>query len=178
MSTDDRATTYANAFYDSASENWLTTLRGVVARLEQDPGLRARVQASGVDFAQRQRLLDGLLTESADPLVRNLLYTLTQRHDLDLLPAIITALQDRICRSESGPLETEVVSAVPLSPEQRQAVVTALQQQHGANLDIHYRVDPSILGGLVVRVGDRLMDTSLATRLAAMKQALGVRATE
>ena len=41
-------------------------------------------------------------------------------------------------------------------------------------LNVHYRVDPAILGGLIVRVGDRLIDNSLAARLAAMRQTLGV----
>jgi F-type H+-transporting ATPase subunit delta len=52
--------------------------------------------------------------------------------------------------------------------------VARLETQYGADLDVRYKVDPTILGGLIVRVGDKLIDGSVASRLAAMKQVLGV----
>ena len=67
-----------------------------------------------------------------------------------------------------------MVSAIALADEQRRALVAKLEAQYGRNLVYSYRVDPAILGGLIVRVGDKLIDGSVASKLAAMKQALGV----
>lgn len=177
MATEDRDRTYATAFYESAWEHWLTTLTTVAEKLEQGPDLRGLLHGTGTDFAQRQRMLDSILPPDVDLPVRNFLYTLLQRNDLYLLNEIITALRQQIRGVETGPIEVEVVSAVPLSDEERQTLVAKLQQQSGNNLDIHYRVDPSILGGLVIRIGDKLIDSSVAKRLATIKQTLGVSAT-
>jgi F-type H+-transporting ATPase subunit delta len=70
-----------------------------------------------------------------------------------------------------------VTSAVALTDDQRIALASKLEAQYGAGLEIRYRLDPAILGGLIVRVGDKLIDGSLAARMAAMKRTLGV-ATE
>jgi F-type H+-transporting ATPase subunit delta len=61
-----------------------------------------------------------------------------------------------------------------LTDEQRKNLVAKLEAQYGANLVYSYRIDPAILGGMIVRVGDKLIDGSVASKLAAMKQALGV----
>ncbi len=71
-------------------------------------------------------------------------------------------------------MQVDVVSAIALTDDQRRVLVEKLEAQYGAGLVFAYRVDPSILGGLVVRVGDKLIDGSVASRFAAMKQALGV----
>jgi F-type H+-transporting ATPase subunit delta len=171
---DDRAQDYARAFYEAALERWLASLRLVVDQLEQHPDLHQRLSAPEMDFAQRQQLMDGILPADVDLPVRNLIYALMQRGDLKLLPEIAGALHQRARQAETGPIEVEVVSAIPLNNEQRQTLMSKLKEQHGTALEVHYRVDPAILGGLVVRVGDKLLDNSLATRLAAMRQTLGV----
>lgn len=176
MSTNERARSYADAFYQSAWERWLTTLEKVVAKMEQDPSLRSRLQATGVDFAQRQRLMDGILPADVDLPVRNLLYLLIQHADLESLPDVIATLRQRLRRTSTGPTQVDVVSAVPLSDEQRRTLMESLQQEYKAELDVHYRVDPAILGGLIVRIGDKLIDNSLVKRLEAMKRTLGVAA--
>ena len=118
--------------------------------------------------------MDKILPADADRPVRNLLYTLAQRGDLALLEGLIESLRARVRRKEAGPVEVEIVSAVPLTDAERQALLAKLEER--GPLAIHYRVDPQILGGLIVRIGDELIDNSVATRLAAMRQALGVRA--
>ena len=176
--SDHLAQSYAAAFFEAATERWLKSLEAVAHQLAGDKGLSERLQTPHVEFALRQPLLDRLLPAEADPPVRNLLYTLMQRGELKLLPAIIDALRSRLRQAQAAPQRAEVVSAMALSPEQRQALAAKLEAQFGPGLDIQYRVDPAILGGLIVRVGDKLIDGSLAARLAAMRQALGVAATE
>jgi F-type H+-transporting ATPase subunit delta len=174
MSRADRARTYAQAFHEAAMDRWLAALQAVSARLAEDRGLRERLQATDVDFGERQPLLDEVLPAEADPSVRNLLYTLMQRSDLEMLGEVIETLRQQLRRAEAEPTMVEVTSAVPLNAEQRGALASRLEAQYGAGLHIGYRVDPAILGGVIVRVGDKLIDGSLATRMAAMKHALGV----
>ena len=75
-------------------------------------------------------------------------------------------------------MPVEVVSAIALTDEQRKSLDAKLEAQYGVNLSFSYRVDPAILGGLIVRVGDKLIDGSVASKLAAMKQTLGVTSDE
>ncbi|MBM4460063.1 MAG: ATP synthase F1 subunit delta [Chloroflexi bacterium] len=172
MDAPDRVSSYAQAFYEAALERWLAALEGAAARLAADPSLLARGQAESADFTQRQPILDGLLPADADLPVRNVVYALAQHGDLALAGDIAAALRQRMRRAEAAVVE--VISAIPLTDAERQALVARLTAEHGAGLDVHYKVDPAILGGLIVRVGDKLMDGSVATKLAAMKQALGV----
>jgi F-type H+-transporting ATPase subunit delta len=174
MNVADRARDYAEAFCEAALERWLAVLDGVAAELSQDHSLLDRLQATDVDFTQRQRLLDRVLPDDTDRPVRNLLYSLMERHDLELLPGISGAVRQRLEQTEVALVEAEVVSAVPLTDAERQSLVAKLEAQFGTGLNMHYRIDPAIVGGLIVRVGDRLIDGSLATRMAAMRQALGV----
>ncbi len=174
MDAPDRVSSYAQAFYEAALERWLAALEGVATKLAADPATLARGQAIGADFALRQPVLDGLLPADVDIPVRNLVYTLAERGDLALLAEIAVALREQMRRAEAEPVAAEIISAVPLTDAERQALVARLEAQYGAGLDVRYQVDPAILGGLIVRVGDKLIDGSVASRLAAMKQALGV----
>ncbi len=69
-------------------------------------------------------------------------------------------------------INAEVTSAVPLTDAEREALDTRLHGRYGDELPIRYRVEPSILGGLIVRVGDRYLDGSVASRLARMRDEL------
>jgi F-type H+-transporting ATPase subunit delta len=184
MNTQDRVRSYADAFFEAAWERWLAALEAVAGRLGQDPKLLERLepkapygQAADVEFAQRQPLLDSLLPADVDLPLRNFLYALMQRGELGLLAGIADALRQR-ARAKVVPVQVEVVSAVPLTDAERQTLLAKLEAQHGAGLDLRYRVDPAILGGLIVRIGDKLIDGSVASKLAAMKQVLGVSAVQ
>jgi F-type H+-transporting ATPase subunit delta len=174
MNTEDRARVYADAFYAAGVERWIAALEGAAGKLAAERDLTGRLQASDTEFAARQPALNALLTADADAPVRNLVYTLAQRGDLALLADIAGALRARQARADVTSTRVEVVSAVALTAAEQQALAEKLSAKHGANLEFHYRVDPAILGGLIVRVGDQLIDGSVASRLAAMKQALGV----
>ncbi len=176
MAGNERVQEYAKAFFDAAWERWFAALGGAAERLEQDPALAQRLSSGEGDPAQRQRTLDGLLPPGSDASVRGVLYTLMQRGDLALLPDVVAALRQQVAAAGSGPVDVEVVSAVELTEQEAQALRARLESRFGANLVVHYRVDPAILGGMIVRAGDKLIDGSLATRLNEMKQALGVTA--
>lgn len=176
MSTAGSVQAYAKAFYEAAMERWLGVFDTVSARLEQNQKLLD--QLSTADTGQRQRLLDSHIPPDVDAPVRNFLYALLERGDLGQLPEIAAHLRQMMAALGEGPLPVEVATAVNLTAEEQQDMAAKLQQRFGNNISVRYRVDPAILGGVVVRAGDKLIDGSVATRLAEMKQALGVAARE
>jgi F-type H+-transporting ATPase subunit delta len=177
MATEDRVRTYAKAFYEAALERWLGELDTVAGHLMQDPALLNRLESGG-DLIKRQALLDSVMPADGDLPVRNFLYTLLQRGDLGSLPEIIDALRQRMTLGAEEPLVVEVTTAVDISERERQALVTKLTGQFGKNLAVQYHKDPSILGGMIIRAGDKLIDGSVATRLQEMRQTLGVAVRE
>lgn len=178
MNTGDRAHSYATALFEAAFERLIGPLEATAQVLADQPALLERLAAGDTEFETRRAALDAVLAGDVDPLVRNLLYSLLQRGDLPLLGEVISSLRGRMSRAEAGPTPVEVVTATPLEDDQREALEGKLAGRYGENLAFTYRVDAAILGGMVVRVGDKLIDGSVATRLAAMKQSLGVATTE
>ena len=87
------------------------------------------------------------------------------------LPAVIDAYA-RLSAAARGAVSAEVVTAVPLSAAQAKGVAAALRQALGKDPEITTRVDPAILGGIKVRVGSRLFDASLKSKLDSLKFAL------
>jgi F-type H+-transporting ATPase subunit delta len=174
MSTEDRARSYAEAFYEAALERWIAALDAASGVLARDSSLLGRAQVGQVEFSARRSLLDGMVPADADPPVRNLLYTLAQRGDLGMLPDIALALRARMAQIAEAATRVEIVSALPLTAAETALLTEKLAAEYGSGLEFHYRIDPAILGGLIIRVGDKLIDGSVASRLAAMKHALGV----
>jgi F-type H+-transporting ATPase subunit delta len=177
MAAEDSVRAYAKAFYEAALERWLGAMDAVAGRWIQDPALLNRLE-SGDDLIKRQALLDSMMPADVDLPVRNFLYTLMQRGDLGSLPEIIDALRQRMTLGAEEPLVVEVTTAVDLSEGERQSLVTQLARQFGKHLAIQYHKDPSILGGMIIRAGDKLIDGSVATRLQDMRQTLGVAVRE
>jgi ATP synthase F1 delta subunit len=103
-----------------------------------------------------------------------LLYALAQHGDLGVLPDIAVALRARMGQTTEAATRVEIVSALPLTEAETALLTEKLVTEYGRGLEFQYRVEPAILGGLIIRVGDKLIDGSVASRLAAMKQALGV----
>jgi F-type H+-transporting ATPase subunit delta len=178
MNTGDRAHNYAAALIEAAFERIIQSLEATAQTLANKPALLEKLGAAGAEFETRKAALDSLLVAGSDPLARNLLYTLLQHGDLGLLREVITSLHAAMSQVEAGPMPVEVVTATALADDQRLALEAKLASQYGANLVYRYRVDAAILGGMIVRVGDKLIDGSVASRLAAMKQSLGVATTE
>ena len=174
MSAPERITIYAKAFFEAALERWAGVLDEIAGKLARDGALAESLQAADVEFDQRRQLLDPLLPDGIDLPVRNFLYTLMERGDLRLLTGIADALRQRARQAKDRQVPVEVVSAVPLTDEERQKLVVKLEAQFGTGLNVRYRVDQSILGGLIVHAGDQLIDGSVAARLAALRQSLGV----
>jgi len=87
------------------------------------------------------------------------------------LPAVI-AVFERLAAEDRGAISAEVVTALPLTDAQSKSLAAALRAALGKDPEIETRVDPAILGGVKVRVGSRLYDASLKSRLNSLKFSL------
>jgi F-type H+-transporting ATPase subunit delta len=104
----------------------------------------------------------------ARALYDSLVQTLRANGAEDQLDEVIAQFVDFV--RGSGPREATVISAVQLSQEQQNGILQQLRGKHGAALDVTFEVDPAILGGLIVQVGDKVLDDSVRSRLVAIQQ--------
>lgn len=144
----------------------LETLHGESAEfraLVDDPRIGRDAQMKGVMAVAESAGLDGT--------VRNFLGVIVTNRRLSLLPRILAAFRAQLA-ARRGEETAEVVSAVPLSEAQARAVEASLIRAGHARVRIAARVDPSILGGLVVKIGSRLYDSSIRSRLQRLSQAM------
>ena len=112
---------------------------------------------------------DGPLDEMKDAL-RDVLSRAADRIDLE---GLRDSLEGMVGGGEEDGSDSAVVtSAVPLTDAERQTIETRLRETHGEELPIRFKVDPSILGGVVVRVGDRYIDGSVSARLGRLREDL------
>lgn len=104
-------------------------------------------------------------------LVRNLVQLLVDRNRMTAFSACATAFRE-LADEHRGQIRGELVSARPLSHEQLEAVRSKLEKMTGKRVLLETREDPSLIGGLVARVGNTLFDSSIRTQLEGIKRAM------
>lgn len=154
---------------DGKRDEWLAGLQALSA-LFGDPAAQRFFASSRVPAEKKRELIEKALAGS-DPKVLSLALLLLRRNRTALGPQIAQAYQEIIDR-ERGVYHAVVTSAVPLSDAEKAEVQRKLQELTGGQVELETQVDEDILGGLVVRIGDRLIDGSTRSRLVALKQRL------
>ncbi len=110
-------------------------------------------------------------TMGIDPLTKNFLGVLAQARRLSQLPAAIRAFETLLSQHK-GESRAEVTSAHPLSATQVTALAKSLKARVGRDVAVDLKVDPEILGGLVVKIGSQTIDSSIRTRFNTLAQAM------
>ncbi len=106
-----------------------------------------------------------------DATTTNFLGVLAQNRRLSQLPAIIRAFR-QLAAQHRGETTAEVISAHPLDAEQVDALKAQLRTRLGREVTVDLSVDPSLLGGLVVKIGSQMIDSSIKTRLNSLAHAM------
>ncbi|WP_404336796.1 F0F1 ATP synthase subunit delta [Sphingomonas sp. MMS12-HWE2-04] len=145
--------TVAQALADSADFKALTT-SPLIGRTDAAKGVAAAAGALGVDQT-----------------TSNFLGVLAQNRRLNQLPAIIRAFRS-LAANHRGETTAEVTSAHPLDGEQVDALKQQLRTRLGRDVNVDLLVDPSLLGGLVVKIGSQMIDSSIKTRLNSLAHAM------
>ncbi len=142
----------------------------LVARVLGHPEVADVLDNARLPVAQKVRLVEEFLTD-LDPLVLNLVRLLVARGRAHLAPDIAEAYRELADR-EKGIVHAHVTTAVPLSEEEKKALARRLEEVTGRRVVLHAAVDEDIVGGIVIRIGDRLIDGSTRSRLLALKRQL------
>lgn len=169
---------YAKAVFQLAVErdeleNWLEDLTQLADSITNSEFSEV-LSAPRVPSTQKERVIREALGASVGPLALNLMFLLTGRGATHALPEIADRYQEML-DAHMGIERAEVVSAVPLDDAQRDSVADMLARTSGKEIRLSARVDPEILGGMVIRVGDRVMDGSARTRLQSMRRDMAQR---
>ncbi len=168
---------YATALFelardDSAIDKVESSLASVKQALAESPDFAALTSspllarsdaANGIAAAAKAMKLDALTA--------NFLGVLAQNRRLAALPGIVRDFRLLAARHR-GEMTAEVVSAHPLSSAQVTQLKSQLRERVGSDVNIDLAVDPSLLGGLVVKIGSQMIDSSIKTRLNSLAHAM------
>ena len=158
------------ALRDGALEAWRDSLAAAAAAI-QVPEVGRIVQNPALPIDARREVVERAAGRELAGPVRNLVVLLLQRRRLDLIPRIAEEYQRHLDR-RAGITRATITSAAPLAAEAIASVKDRLAELTGGPVEATVQVDPALLGGLVVRFGDRLIDGSVRGRLERLRAQL------
>jgi F-type H+-transporting ATPase subunit delta len=166
---------YADAAFEIAQrdgtvETWRDETAGAAAALGEERLARA-LRNPALPLAARAELVRSALGTSINRPVMNLVLLLLQRGRIDLLPRVAQEFA-RLDDLRLGVVHATATSAAPLQPDEVRAMTAGLEGLTGGRVELTTNVDPSLLGGVVVRLGDRLIDGSVRGRLQRLRSQL------
>jgi F-type H+-transporting ATPase subunit delta len=169
---------YASAFADVVTDSRLDAaaidrqFSDFLSTWEGSAELRTLFVNPAIPAAQKIGILDTLKSKlGLEKELRNLLAVLISNNRIGHVVEVAAAYR-RILQQQSGIRPAEIVTARPLSADERSALVAELAKLAGAEIDPSFKLDTSILGGTVVRIGSTVYDGSVRGRLDRLKEAL------
>lgn len=168
-------TVYARALYEAAKErDALSTVRKELADFvaaEQDvPELRELLRNPQLDQRVKAAAIEEL-TGSANELLRNFLLLLIEKGRAAEIEDIAREFE-RLAAAEEGLLDVELTTAVELSDKEAKDLVKQIEKASGRNVVVKRRVDPGLIGGIVLQAGSLRLDASVRGRLNRLRQEL------
>lgn len=168
---------YATALFDLAQESGAVDatekdLAVLLTAAQESADFKAFIQSPLYGKAIQQKAIEALAKEmKLSDLVTRFLGVLVAGRRLNVLEAIVRDFNALLANAR-GEVSAEVVSAEALSQKQIDALAKALKDTTGQNVTVDARVDESLLGGLIVKIGSRMVDSSLKTKLDNLKVAM------
>ncbi len=165
---------YALAAFEIADEKgtaseWSAAL-DQIAEFMSDPEVASVLTNTRVPVDSKQRLVETALAD-LDPLPLNLARLLVKKGRTPLAADIASEFK-RLTEEEQGISRARAVTAVAMSDTERQVLEQRLREQTGGQVILETEVDPDLIGGLVLQIGDRLIDSSTKARLDALRESL------
>jgi F-type H+-transporting ATPase subunit delta len=171
------ATQYARALFDLANDEGkadrvLNDLQVVNLSIASEPKFQILLRSPLVSTPQRKEMMKDIAgAKKAEELTLRLLDMLSDRRRLEILPYIEESYRE-ILREKRGIVVGTLISAEKLDETQRVHLENKLRHKLGGHMELHTEVDPSLIGGFVLRVGDQVIDGSLKGRLQAIERSL------
>lgn len=173
---------YAKAFLalgksTGDQQQLLDELESFVVVLQQIPRLRATLESPRIGFPEKAKIVDQAIKGKASPQFLNFVKVVCRNGRFDCLSAVAAAARESFDEM-SGRVMATMTTAEPVDDEVRNKVAQKLSAVLGKQVTIQSQIDPSIIGGLVVRVGDTVYDGSLKNQLKQVRSAAMVRANQ
>ena len=167
---------YADAIFQLASESGHTDRTGAELRtladaLFGDETTKRFFLSPVVDRGEKERMLSSAFAGKADEIALHSVLLLVRKRRESLLPEIVAQYQALELRAQ-GAEPLTVTSAKELSPEELRAMVTRLEQVYGKKFEVRQAVEPGLIGGVRITMGDRRVDGSVAGRLEELTRSL------
>jgi F-type H+-transporting ATPase subunit delta len=168
---------YAAALFELAKEQKQLDqverdVAAFLAMLEVSADLVRLVRSPVISAQAQARALEAIIAKAGiSGFTGNFLKLIVRNRRLFAVADMLKVFQSLLAR-ERGEVSADVASAHPLSAEQMQVLSDSLKTSVGKNVQIRTRVDPNLLGGLIVKVGSKMIDSSLRTKLNNLKVAM------
>ncbi|MSQ15584.1 MAG: ATP synthase F1 subunit delta [Dehalococcoidia bacterium] len=165
---------YAQAIFQISLENntmdsWMSDLKSL-EQAAADPAFAVIMDSPRIPFSDKERVARRRL-EGIQPQALNLALLIISKGKVELTHNL-TVEYERLLNAHRGIEHATVTTAVPLSKEEEEAIAGRLGQITGKTIILETKVDSSITGGMVARVGDKIIDGSTKAKLQAMKRSL------
>jgi ATP synthase F1 delta subunit len=169
------ARVYAGALYEAAVDAGKVAevrrdLDAIVEALAQSDELRDLLLDEQMPVEEKKQVLMRL-TEGGEILVRNFLRLLVDKRREPVFEEAALIFEERAER-DAGVVNVELTTAVPVSDGVRESLTRSLEQSLGKKVELTLTVDPQVLGGVKLRIGDRIADASLRQRLESLRTRL------
>ena len=166
---------YAEAAFRLACEQnalpaWSDAL-ALIATVVADPQVAALVDAPQVSANQLEGVIIGAIGKHLSGEARNFVQVLVHNRRLGVI-AQIRESYEALRREHEGAMEATVVSALPVDDAQLKSLVAALEKKYSRKITARVKIDPQLIGGLKIMVGDKVIDATVRGRLDAMAAAL------
>lgn len=168
------AQTYAQALLDTmadeaAAEKIASQLESLVRSLDDTEEFQSLLSSAVLNRDRQEELIRRIFHDRVNESIEALLVALARRGRLMLLGAVCAWLR-KLLTARQGRLEVTLTTATKLSKKQFNSVADTLSKSLESPVELHTKVDCDILGGVVVRIGDRVYNASLAERLQNMQK--------
>ena len=168
---------YATAIFEIAKENknldgLESGVNDLAAALDESADLRGLIQSPIVPRAEQSAAMTAIAKKmDLAPVLRKSLGLMADKRRLFVLPQLVSALREALAE-ERGEVTADVFSAKALTKAQTEKLAASLKDSVGKDVTIHATVDESLIGGLVVKVGSKMIDTSIRSQLSSLQNAM------
>lgn len=165
---------YVKALFDvthqeNLDDQVILDLETVLKKINSDQNLRENLKDPSKNFQQKKEILKKIFADFISHYTYNFLYLLLKKNNINLLSHAIYHFKKE-ARRKKGIIEVSVISAVKLNDQTKQIISQKITQKTGKKINLRLKIQPEILGGLIIQTDDRLIDASIKGRVDKLRQ--------
>ncbi len=152
-------------------KKYLSDLEEVFALFKASPQLQEVLLAPSIDNEKKKKVLQDLLTSKIDPVILSFLLLLIDKERFEFLPEISNEFR-QLAEKELDILVVHLITAVPADAKVKEKLQSKLENTYRKKVEFKEKVDPTILGGMIVIMNNQMIDYSIRSRLNQLNQSL------